>query len=179
MSTTVAHASGNGTILSAPIVSDGRTPQGIEHVSADQAHLALVGDAVTRMEFENEKTRLLAEEAQDARESSGEATIGFGSPGMMPEEVYERTMAPWRAALRRAIVANLENESRWLAAMQVRGCRVYQPRGRCEGLLTERAFGAGAYSDAVARHVLCGQFDSGDAHVFHDWSPHVLVLRIR
>ena len=36
------------------------------------------------------------------------------------EEVYTRTLDPWRAAIRRAIVRNVEWESGVIASMQVR-----------------------------------------------------------
>ncbi|KAH9849013.1 PAP2-domain-containing protein [Lenzites betulinus] len=43
-----------------------------------------------------------------------------GSAGRQSEEVYERTLNWWRAGIRRAIVRNVERETRWLAAMQNR-----------------------------------------------------------
>lgn len=41
-------------------------------------------------------------------------------PGTQPEEFYASAMAGWRLALRAFVMTNLETESRWLAAMQVR-----------------------------------------------------------
>ena len=43
-------------------------------------------------------------------------------PGTAPEHVYEANMAWWRFAIRRKLVANLEHESRWIAAMQASSC---------------------------------------------------------
>lgn len=40
-------------------------------------------------------------------------------PGRLPDEVYERTLAWWRASIRRVLVNNLEWESALLARMQV------------------------------------------------------------
>lgn len=37
----------------------------------------------------------------------------------MPDSVYEATLGPWRASLRRIVMTNLERESRIIAAMQV------------------------------------------------------------
>ena len=42
-----------------------------------------------------------------------------GAAGRQPEEVYTRTMSWWRAAIRRAILRNVEWESAVLAKMQV------------------------------------------------------------
>lgn len=42
-----------------------------------------------------------------------------GAAGRQPEEVYTRTMSWWRAAIRRAILRNVEWESQVLANMQV------------------------------------------------------------
>nr|VWP01246.1 Phosphoglucomutase [Ganoderma boninense] len=42
-----------------------------------------------------------------------------GAAGRLPEEVYERTLSWWRAGIRRAILRNVEWESRALATMQV------------------------------------------------------------
>jgi hypothetical protein len=44
--------------------------------------------------------------------------LGIG-PGTLPDEVYDMSMAWWRAGIRRALVRNLRSESRWLADMQV------------------------------------------------------------
>ncbi|TFK89254.1 hypothetical protein K466DRAFT_584798 [Polyporus arcularius HHB13444] len=43
-----------------------------------------------------------------------------GAAGRQPEEVYTRTMSWWRAAIRRAILRNVEWESQVLANMQAR-----------------------------------------------------------
>ena len=40
-------------------------------------------------------------------------------PGTLPNEIYDSSMAPWRAAIRRKIVSGLQKESELLAAMQV------------------------------------------------------------
>ena len=47
--------------------------------------------------------------------------VVVGAAGRLPEEVYERTLSWWRAGIRRAILRNVEWESRVLAAMQVCG----------------------------------------------------------
>ncbi|KAI0747169.1 PAP2-domain-containing protein [Daedaleopsis nitida] len=41
-----------------------------------------------------------------------------GAAGRQPEEVYTRTLSWWRAVIRRAILRNVERESKWLANMQ-------------------------------------------------------------
>lgn len=54
--------------------------------------------------------------------SSDNDTRGEGAfvgVGLLPEEVYDRTMGKWRAAIRRRVHANIEWESNVLAAMQV------------------------------------------------------------
>ena len=43
-----------------------------------------------------------------------------GSIGLLPDDVYERTIGPWRAWLRRVVSRTLEWESHAIAAMQVR-----------------------------------------------------------
>lgn len=45
------------------------------------------------------------------------ATIA--AAGILPDYIYDQSLSWWRAAVRRILVANLEHESRWIAAMQV------------------------------------------------------------
>lgn len=52
--------------------------------------------------------------------SDAEEAIQHVAAGRLPEEVYERTLTPWRAAVRRRLVQAVEWESRIIAAMQVR-----------------------------------------------------------
>ena len=54
-------------------------------------------------------------------EEEEEMLVVVGAAGRLPEEVYERTLSWWRAGIRRAIVRNVERESRVLATMQVSG----------------------------------------------------------
>ncbi|KAM5541821.1 hypothetical protein V8D89_004550 [Ganoderma adspersum] len=52
------------------------------------------------------------------RNEEEEILEAVGAAGRLPEEVYERTLSWWRAGIRRAIVRNVERESRVLATMQ-------------------------------------------------------------
>lgn len=49
-----------------------------------------------------------------------EVDVVMGGVGRLPDEVYDRTLNWWRAAIRRRIMKNTEWESRVLATMQVR-----------------------------------------------------------
>lgn len=51
--------------------------------------------------------------------SGEEVVVAVESIGLQSDEVYERTMGPWSAALRRILTRNLVWESNVIAAMQV------------------------------------------------------------
>lgn len=51
-------------------------------------------------------------------ESLDESAPSSGAAGTAPDEVYAKILAPWRAAIRRAVIWNLHNESKVLAKMQ-------------------------------------------------------------
>lgn len=58
--------------------------------------------------------------AAHAASGVGEDTVHLvGAAGRQPEEVYTRTLSWWRAGIRRAILRNVEAESKVLANMQV------------------------------------------------------------
>lgn len=40
--------------------------------------------------------------------------------GTAPEEFYERTLPPWRAAARKFVIRRLQDESRWIERLQER-----------------------------------------------------------
>lgn len=50
-------------------------------------------------------------------QSEGESVVD--AIGLLPDEVYERTLNPWRFALRRLLVRSLAWESRVIASIQV------------------------------------------------------------
>lgn len=50
-------------------------------------------------------------------EGEGEGVVD--AIGLLPDEVYERTLNPWRFALRRLLVRSLAWESRVIASIQV------------------------------------------------------------
>jgi len=66
----------------------------------------------------------LSKPAYRDTESDGSDTFSganeFVAAGRRDPEVYERTLRPWRAAIRRPIVNMVEKESHVIAAMQVR-----------------------------------------------------------
>ncbi|OBZ77994.1 hypothetical protein A0H81_02685 [Grifola frondosa] len=53
--------------------------------------------------------------------SSDEHPLLVAGAGRLPEDVYERTLVWWRAAIRRTIVKSVAWESKVLAGMQVGG----------------------------------------------------------
>ncbi|KAI0072156.1 PAP2-domain-containing protein [Panus rudis PR-1116 ss-1] len=54
------------------------------------------------------------------RNTNQEVDVVLGGAGRLPDEVYERTLPWWRAALRKKILGNVEWESEVLASMQKR-----------------------------------------------------------
>ncbi|KAI5118596.1 hypothetical protein M0805_004171 [Coniferiporia weirii] len=57
----------------------------------------------------------------DESTSSGTITpVRSDSVGTAPEELYAKTLSPWRAAARRFIVRRIQTESEWIARMQER-----------------------------------------------------------
>ncbi|EMD34637.1 hypothetical protein CERSUDRAFT_116813 [Gelatoporia subvermispora B] len=57
----------------------------------------------------------------DGTDSESEAAeVAHLAAGRLPEEVYERTLSPWRAAVRRRLVQTVEWESEIIAAMQAK-----------------------------------------------------------
>ena len=57
-------------------------------------------------------------EAQNVQD--GDADVVPRGVGLLPEEVYSRTLSSWRAGIRKRIVKNVEWESQVIARMQVR-----------------------------------------------------------
>lgn len=57
---------------------------------------------------------------KDEHVSGADVEIVPGGVGLLPDEVYDRTLSWWRAGIRRWLVANLVWESKAIAAMQVR-----------------------------------------------------------
>ncbi|KAF8509064.1 hypothetical protein BU17DRAFT_56370 [Hysterangium stoloniferum] len=58
--------------------------------------------------------------AQVVSEKPAEVAYEPSSAGILPDDVYESTLAWWRVAIRRRLVENLKTESGVLAAMQTR-----------------------------------------------------------
>ncbi|KAF7797379.1 hypothetical protein EIP86_008574 [Pleurotus ostreatoroseus] len=52
------------------------------------------------------------------KEENGEVEVHPGGIGLQPQEVYDRQLQPWAAAIRRRLIRNLQWESEVLAAMQ-------------------------------------------------------------
>ena len=71
------------------------------------------------------------------KEENGEVEVHPGGIGLQPQEVYDRQLQPWAAAIRRRLIRNLQWESEVLAAMQVSAgsspsyARSRWLRGRC------------------------------------------------
>lgn len=75
--------------------------------------------ADVHMRVFDEKSGFMSSGDDEGRnDNDGDALAGVG---LLPDEVYERTMSPWRAALRQRILANVQRESRVIASMQVSG----------------------------------------------------------
>ncbi|EIN09036.1 hypothetical protein PUNSTDRAFT_87143 [Punctularia strigosozonata HHB-11173 SS5] len=58
--------------------------------------------------------------SEDSEGSDGSSLHGSGSPGYLPDDVYEQTMGWWRAAIRRRLVRSVEWESKVIASMQAK-----------------------------------------------------------
>lgn len=64
------------------------------------------------------------------KEGNGERQVVPGGIGLLPDDVYDRQLHPWVAAIRRRVVANLAWESDVLAAMQVSEVQIQPPPER-------------------------------------------------
>lgn len=97
------------TTTKAKFFTDSRssTPEPVYH--APQAQPAAPRD------YDDDSDSVDSESIQE-----GDIDVVFRGVGLLPEEVYSRTLNWWRAGIRRRIVQNVEWESKALGRMQVR-----------------------------------------------------------